>query len=143
MKDKVPSSNAGARAAQARPLDRIMPIVYTVRFRDLWRFNAMHQLRSPAFQAFTVGTCALLTWFSVRGAAVQKKGYALQLALSSLYSRTYPWSRSSSHSMRLSCTRATTEMSSRSIVLSYGTTVYMKKLPLVDLYSHGPAFIES
>ena len=58
-----------------------MPIVYTVRFRDLWRFNAMHQLRSPAFQAFTVGICALLTWFSVRGSSCTEKGICIAVGL--------------------------------------------------------------
>ena len=65
----------------AQPLDRIMVIVYTVRFRDLWRFSAIHQLRSPVFQAFTVGICALLAWFSVRGSSCTEKGICIAVGL--------------------------------------------------------------
>jgi hypothetical protein len=58
-----------------------MRIVYTTRFRDLWRFNAVHQLRSLAVQVYFVGISALLTWASVLGSSCGKRGSCLTVGV--------------------------------------------------------------
>jgi hypothetical protein len=42
-------------------------LTYTLRFRDLWRFNAMHQLRSVAVQFLYIGLALLLAYSTVAG----------------------------------------------------------------------------
>jgi hypothetical protein len=40
-------------------------LTYTLRFRDLWRFNAVHQLRSVAVQFLYIGLALLFTYSTV------------------------------------------------------------------------------
>jgi hypothetical protein len=44
-----------------------MTLTYTLRFRDLWRFNAVHQLRSAAVQCLYIGLAVLFAYSSVSG----------------------------------------------------------------------------
>ncbi len=44
-----------------------MTLTYTLRFRDLWRFNAVHQLRSVAVQFLYIGLALLFAYSTVSG----------------------------------------------------------------------------
>jgi len=49
-------------------------IVYTTRFRDLWRFNAIHQLRSVPFQFLNLGLAVFFAWVMVHGDRCDARG---------------------------------------------------------------------
>jgi hypothetical protein len=49
-------------------------LVYTLRFRHLWRFNAVHQLRSIPFQCVCMGFALLLVWIALHGSACHARG---------------------------------------------------------------------
>lgn len=51
-----------------------MIIVYTTRFRDLWTFNAIHQLRSVPFQVLYGGLAVLFAFSTVHGSDCDVKG---------------------------------------------------------------------
>jgi hypothetical protein len=51
-----------------------MTIDYTVRFSDLWRFNAVHQLKSIPFQLLYMGLAALIAWSTAHGDSCSAKG---------------------------------------------------------------------
>lgn len=52
-----------------------MKIAYVTRFRDLWRFNAVHQLRSLSFQSLMVLVSLLFAWATVNGSHCGARGY--------------------------------------------------------------------
>ena len=58
-----------------------MRIVYVTRFRDLWRFNAVHQLRSIAFQCVMVVVSLLFAWATVHGSHCDSRGYCATVGI--------------------------------------------------------------
>jgi hypothetical protein len=59
-------------------------LTYTLRFRDLWRFNAVHQLRSVVVQVFYIGLAALMAYSTASGSECTGASCALPAALTFL-----------------------------------------------------------
>ena len=62
-----------------------MTLTYTLRFRDLWRFNAVHQLRSVAVQVVYIGLASLFAYSTVTGSKCTGGSCALSAAIAFVF----------------------------------------------------------